>query len=466
MTELPKAKVAFMQLSSCWGCHQSLLDAEDFLEILPLIDIVYWPAVVDFKHDSLKNRKSKEIDVGFIEGMIRTHEDLENTKLIREKCKFVIAFGACACFGGIPGLANLFTKEELVDKKYKTADTIVTSGLPKENVPEFEASTELVSDIIDVDYFIPGCPPLSEQITGFVKYLYSYATAAKPSSESVCVKCSLKGSKCLLNEGKLCFGPITGSGIDEKYTAKGLPSLGTGGPTQNVSDKEATLLTNMLIEKENLTETEINNVVEFLILFLKLPNFSYIYTPNDPLQRLYTVNHREKPIQTTIVKSGDMEGLALDFPLPEMPQVSKNIIGLALYLLKNKSAYQFKQQTVCATCERKKEDKTVSSLKRDHEGIKDPDTCLLEQGYICLGIVTKAGCGCICPNAGSPCLGCYGKAANILDPGAKMISAIASISTELTVDEILDKVVDAAGLFYRFTLPASLLHKKIEDKGD
>ena len=86
-------------------------------------------------------------------------------------------------------------------------------------------------------------------------------------------------------------------------------------------------------------------------------------------------------------------------------------------------------------------------MKRDYEGIKDPDTCLLEQGYICLGVATKAGCGCLCPDVGAPCLGCYGKAANIVDPGAKMISAIASISTELSIDDILGKVVDPAGVF-------------------
>jgi len=466
MAELPKVKVAFMQLSSCWGCHQSLIDAEDFLDIVPLIDIVYWPAVVDFKHDSLKSRKDKEIAVGFIEGMIRTHEDLENTKLIREKCAYVIAFGTCACFGNIPGLANLYTKEDLLDRKYNTADTIVTGGVPKENVPDVEESVVLVSDVIDVDFFIPGCPPISEQITAFVKYLYSYATAPVPSNDSVCVKCALKGKDCLLNKGKLCFGSITGAGIDENYTVKGLPSVGTGGPTPNPSKEESELLAKILIEKNNFNEVEINSVVEFLILFLKLSSFSYIYAPSDPLQKLYTMNPRDDPIETVVIKQNGLEGLGLNVTLPDMPQISKEIIWLALYILKNKSSFQFKQQTVCATCGRKKEDKTVSALKRDYEGIKDPDTCLLEQGYICLGIATKAGCGCLCPNVGAPCLGCYGKAANIIDPGAKMISAIASISTELSINDILKKVVDPAGVFYRFTLPASTLRKKIKDKGD
>ena len=65
------AKVAFMQLSSCWGCHQSLLNAHlDLLLVLPELEIVYWPAVVDFKLESLEARADGEIVVGFVEGCI------------------------------------------------------------------------------------------------------------------------------------------------------------------------------------------------------------------------------------------------------------------------------------------------------------------------------------------------------------------------------------------------------------
>ena len=80
--------VAFMQLSSCWGCHQSLLNAHlGLLPILPQLDIVYWPAVVDMKHASLEGRKDGTIVVGFIEGVARTKQDTENAKLMRKKCK-------------------------------------------------------------------------------------------------------------------------------------------------------------------------------------------------------------------------------------------------------------------------------------------------------------------------------------------------------------------------------------------
>jgi F420-non-reducing hydrogenase small subunit len=132
-------KVAFMQLSSCWGCHQSLLNAHlDLLPILPELEIVYWPAVLDFKHESLVARKDGEIIIGFIEGMIRTHQDLENAKLMRKKCQIIVAVGACAVHGGVAGLANLYSKEELVKRKFLEAESIIDAKIPDKHVPSIE----------------------------------------------------------------------------------------------------------------------------------------------------------------------------------------------------------------------------------------------------------------------------------------------------------------------------------------
>ena len=131
-------KVAFMQLSSCWGCHQSLLNAHlGLLPILPHLDIVYWPAVVDFKHESLVERPDGDIVVGFIEGVARTKEDTENCKLMRKKCAVIVAVGACACYGSVHGLANLWDKEDLIKRKFMETESI-TDAEPKEpteNVP-------------------------------------------------------------------------------------------------------------------------------------------------------------------------------------------------------------------------------------------------------------------------------------------------------------------------------------------
>ena len=108
-------KVAFLQGSDCWGCHQSLLNTHlGLLPVLPALDIVYWPAVVDFKMDSLKARAKGEILVGFVEGALRTKQDIENVKIMREKCQLIIAFGTCACYGNVQGLANQWKKEARV----------------------------------------------------------------------------------------------------------------------------------------------------------------------------------------------------------------------------------------------------------------------------------------------------------------------------------------------------------------
>ncbi len=80
------AKVAFLQCASCWGCHQSLLNAHlTLLNVLPELEVVYWPAVVDFKWDHFVAREDKSVDVGFIEGFIRTEHDLEAVKTMPRK---------------------------------------------------------------------------------------------------------------------------------------------------------------------------------------------------------------------------------------------------------------------------------------------------------------------------------------------------------------------------------------------
>jgi len=166
-------KVAFVQLSSCWGCHQSLLNSHlGLLSVLPELDIVYWPAVVDFKHESVEKRPDGDIVVGFLEGVARTKADTENIKLFRKKCKIIVAIGACACYGSVKGLANLFDKEELLKRKFMEVESADDSkGIPNEHIPEIEDNIINIKELIDVDVFIPGCPPTTDNIIAAISYL-------------------------------------------------------------------------------------------------------------------------------------------------------------------------------------------------------------------------------------------------------------------------------------------------------
>jgi coenzyme F420-reducing hydrogenase gamma subunit len=147
--------------------------------------------------------------------------------------------------------------------------------------------------------------------------------------------------------------------------------------------------------------------------------------------------------------------------------VIDEIIGNILFLLKNDPHFKFSTKTVCSHCDRQVVDKVPTDLKRDYEGLPSIDKCFLEEGYICLGPVTQAGCGTICPNkANAPCLGCYGPPVDVKDQGARFISTLGSLCADRDPDEIMKVIKDPAGLFNRFTLADSILSHKFHDKMD
>jgi F420-non-reducing hydrogenase small subunit len=118
--------------------------------------------------------------------------------------------------------------------------------------------------------------------------------------------------------------------------------------------------------------------------------------------------------------------------------------------------------TVCDECPREKNEKKITRFYRPQEIIPDPDVCLLEQGIFCAGIATRAGCGALCPQVNMGCRGCYGPNEGVVDGGARLIGAIASVIDARTpeeIDEILDTLPDPAGYFYRFGLAHSLMDR-------
>jgi F420-non-reducing hydrogenase small subunit len=125
---------------------------------------------------------------------------------------------------------------------------------------------------------------------------------------------------------------------------------------------------------------------------------------------------------------------------------------------------------LCEECPLSRHEKKIDRFYRPYEVIPEPGLCLLEQGLMCMGPATVAGCGALCPQVGMGCRGCYGAPVGVEDQGARMLTAIGSIidagavgdNQELLdeqIDELLETIVDPAGTFYRFSMAHSILRR-------
>jgi F420-non-reducing hydrogenase small subunit len=294
--------------------------AEGILKVVEAVDIVFWPVALDFKRSDVEAMPDDAIDVAFINGAIRMSEQEAMAKLLRQKSKLVIAYGACAYQGGIPGLANLTEKEAILDYVYRDApsNSDGAAGRPQQHLkvpegelelPEFYESVKTLDQVIEVDYYLPGCPP----------------------------------------------------------------------------------------------------------------------TPKLTLQAVEAI---------------------LSGKLPE------------------KGAVLAGDRALCYECDlnsTKPEKLLVTELKRPHQVLIDREKCLLAQGILCLGPVTRGGCEALCVKGGMPCTGCFGPLERVRDYGGKALSAIASIvdtTDEKVIAKAFEAVPDPAGTFYRYSVPASLLARK------
>ena len=264
-------KVAEEWLNICGGCECSLLDVgEPLLDILSKVEFVHMPVLMDHKYLGQTGEGMKvevpEADVGLISGGIRTEEEREIAKEMRAKCKVIVAVGSCACFGGVPALANMFLKDEIFEKVYRETKSTVPGEYPCEEVPEWTDRVYALDEVIKVDVQVPGCPPppslIVEALTSILEN-----KPFKLEEKAVCEDCPLKREKkaiasikrpldkywpskdgrCLLELGYLCLGPATRSGCRgdreaPRCIAGGFPCRGCFGPIR----KGANLMVDMM----------------------------------------------------------------------------------------------------------------------------------------------------------------------------------------------------------------------------
>ncbi|MGO8753479.1 MAG: hypothetical protein ACLQNE_46680 [Thermoguttaceae bacterium] len=148
---------------------------------------------------------------------------------------------------------------------------------------------------------------------------------------------------------------------------------------------------------------------------------------------------------------------------PESERIWEAITAIVEKSLPPPGAVVGAATTVCQECPRVRNEKKIKKFHRTWEIIPDAETCLLEQGLLCCGIATRAGCKALCPQVNSPCIGCYGPPDDVHDQGARMMTALASVIDATDPDEI-DRIIregipDPVGSFYRFGLAGSQLRR-------
>lgn len=294
-----KPKIGFYWCASCGGCEESIVDlAEDILFIADKVDIVFWPVAMDFKKSDLEKMEDGSILATMVNGAVRTSENEEMARLIRKKSRLVIAYGACAHLGGIPSLANGFEKSEILKYVYKDAPTVVNDEgtLPLESfkhnsktltLPGFRNMVRTLDQVIDVDYYLPGCPPTPKLLKEAVLTLLSGELPPKGTvlapDEALCEQCPRKDSKpdnlsftqfvrphqvwadkekCLLAQGIICMGPATRAGCESLCISGNMPCTGCFGPTSRVKDQGAKILSSICSNIEPKTEDRIDKVLD------------------------------------------------------------------------------------------------------------------------------------------------------------------------------------------------------------
>jgi len=288
--EKPKLKLAVYWGAACGGCCVSVLDVHEHLfDIVENADLVFWPIALDIKYGDVEAMPDQSIDITLFNGAVRNSENEHMAHVLRQKSKILIGYGSCAHMGGIPGLANFSNKEDIFKRVYEDSESTENPGKvrPVEeldvkeghiHIPHFYNDVMTLAQTVDVDYFIPGCPPQSERLLEV--FLAVVNGAELPPKGSVigafprvqCDDCKRKksdkkgitrffrpweveddGETCLNEQGILCMGPATRGGCGVRCVEGNAPCRGCYGPLDDIPDagaKNMSVIASMLEGKE------------------------------------------------------------------------------------------------------------------------------------------------------------------------------------------------------------------------
>ena len=293
---MPKLKLALYWSASCGGCDVAVLDInEKILDVAELADIVLWPIATDFKYHHVEAMDDGSIDVCLFNGSVRNTEQEKIAKLLRQKSKAMVAFGSCACFGGIPALANFINRDLAFERAYVEAPTnanaerVFPQTLTKVEegeleLPEFYDTVSALDQVVAVEYYMPGCPPPVDLI---LKVVDALATSSLPppgsviaSEKTLCDECERvkeekkitkiyrpheiipEPEKCLLEQGMICMGPATRGGCGQRCIQANMPCRGCFGPPAGVHDQGAKMLSALASIYDVKDEAEIARMID------------------------------------------------------------------------------------------------------------------------------------------------------------------------------------------------------------
>ena len=301
MSKNAKPKFAMYWAASCGGCEIAVLNIhEKILDVDANFDVVFWPVAMDAKYKDVEAMEDGSILLTLFNGGIRNDENEHLAKLLRQKSKLLVAFGSCACEGCIPGLANFSPLHEIFDTVYHTISTDNPQGIhpqPTYKVPEGEIYIptmlpvlKTLDQVVDVDYYMPGCPPESHQIAAVIDLVIQVlqGKAQLPpkgavigvDKSTVCDDCprtrnvkTVKEFKriydivvdptlCLLEQGIPCNGPATRQGCGARCPQAGAQCIGCYGPAEGVLDYGARLISAFASVIDSTDPEEIERILD------------------------------------------------------------------------------------------------------------------------------------------------------------------------------------------------------------
>lgn len=302
--EKPKTKLnlAVYWGAACGGCCVSVLDVhEKLFDVVEAADLVFWPIALDIKYKDVEAMADGFIDVTLYNGAVRNSENEHIARLLRQKSKILVAYGSCAHLGGIPGLANFTTKKDIFERVYVDSESTVnkekTMPLTKYDVaegtlelPEFYNDVRPLNQVVDVDYYLPGCPPQTERLLEVFMAIVNKDELPPDGSvigaldKTQCDACIRKksdnkhikhfyrpteieddGVTCFLEQGIICMGPATRGGCGYRCIEGNAPCRGCYGPTDVSPDPGAKMMSAIATMVDANDPEEIRKIVDQIV---------------------------------------------------------------------------------------------------------------------------------------------------------------------------------------------------------